>query len=154
MKKEDFDKIKLIKDQIKKSSKSDRWCVEKTPLRDSYRHEDLLEIKYSNVLEDNGSNIRITLKYRDSKLESSLISLKVENRYDSWDEYDIADYGFSNFEFRRLKRRIDKKAKDIADMEKERIKENRLQRLVKSSEKFIKLNTSSFRDDKIDKILN
>lgn len=151
VRKEDSDKIKSVRDQIKIAVREQKWSVKREGKYDNEK-----SYVYLNSLEESDTNASIKIEVRpDCKYNSNdpkvIISIKNDMR---WKEYNAMHYGFRKFELRILRCVLYFTAISKEHLKQELRKQIFIEDLAKSSDVWIKENKQIFRDSKLDEILD
>lgn len=164
MKKEELEKIKLVKDQIKRSIKTQKWSFNDSKWGDQKIYTYLNSINEEVDMKD--ATIRIIVKPNfaysvedssDRKVTIGFRSITIAHGspyYGNWQDFNALNYGFSKLELRFLRWRLFYGSIKKEDLRDEFLKERAISNLAKESDIFIKQNKELLRDSKLDELLN
>lgn len=160
MNKEDIDKIKMVKSQIKRAIYGQKWSIS-TDLR-QHISETYQSITYLNSINGkidmNDANIKIVVrtkfKYEDdnNSTPNRKVAISIKNG-SYWQDFNALSYGFSKLELRILRWVLKYRSIEKDKLNREYLKQRSIQDLSRASEYYINENKSQFRDSKLEQIL-
>ncbi len=157
MRKEDRDKIKMVKSQIKRSIFDQKWSIEEDNEHSAHaqRYTYLNSIDEEKGMSD--ATIKIVVrpsgKYNSTEAYKTKVIISIRNK-SYWQDFNAKFYGFSTLEVIYLRLVLHFKAIKKEFLKSEQVKQKAIGDLSKSSDIWIKENKEMFRDSKLNEILD
>jgi len=157
MRKEERDRIKMVKSQIKRSIFDQKWSIEE----DRENGINTQKYIYLNSIDEekamNDATIRIIVrpsgKYNSTEAYKTKVIISIRNK-SYWQDFNAKFYGFSTLEVIYIRLALHFKAIRKEFLKSEQVKQKAIVDLSKSSDIWIKENKEMFRDSKLNEILD
>ena len=154
MSKDELNKIKMVKLQIKNAIISQKWSFESIKYREEgtiYRY--LNSINEDIDMKDASLRIDVTPSFKYNGIDGNSKVAIFLNSKSGWSNFNAMYYGFSKFELRILRWKLFFLSIKKEFLQYEYKKQRSIVELAKCSNKFIEENKNIFRDSKIEEII-